>query len=131
VDRSENMRRIRSRDTGPEMVVRRLVHKMGYRYRLYRADLPGTPDLVFPARHKVIDVFGCFFHSHGCKLSHVPRSNTGYWLPKLERNKRRDTEQHAALYELGWERLVIWECEVKVPDKLKQRIVKFLAQRGR
>jgi len=126
MDRSENMRRIKSRDTAPEMMVRRLVHGMGYRYRLHRADLPGKPDLVFAARRKVIFVHGCFWHMHGCKLSHTPGSNTGYWLPKLARNRKRDAEHAASLKSLGWKRLVIWECELRQLEKVRQRVAKFL-----
>lgn len=126
VNRSENMRRIKSRDTKPEMTVRRLVHSMGYRYRLHRADLPGKPDMVFVSRRKVIFVHGCFWHSHGCKLSHVPKSNSGYWSPKLERNKARDAVHSTAVEALGWNGLIIWECELKQPEELRRRLARFL-----
>lgn len=126
MDRSENMRRIKSRDTNPEMIVRRLVHAMGYRYRLHRTDLPGKPDMVFAARRKVIFVHGCFWHSHGCKLSHVPKSNADYWTPKFERNKIRDAAHDVALKSLGWKRLLIWECELGQLWKVRQRVARFL-----
>jgi DNA mismatch endonuclease (patch repair protein) len=88
--RSSNMRAIRSKDMQPELMVRRLVHKLGYRFRLHRKDLPGKPDLVFASRRKVIFVHGCFWHSHDCKAAHIPKSNAEYWEPKLERNRVRD-----------------------------------------
>ena len=113
----------------PELAVRRLVHSMGYRYRLHRHDLPGRPDMVFPARHKVIFVHGCFWHQHpdtGCKLAHRPKSNLKYWGPKLRRNQERDAAHRARLGELGWDVLVIWECEVKTAEGLADRIRGFL-----
>jgi DNA mismatch endonuclease (patch repair protein) len=129
VDRSEKMRRIRSKDTAPEFIVRRLVFSMGYRYRLHRADLPGKPDLVFPARRKVIFVHGCFWHQHnGCKIAGLPRSNKEYWLPKLARNTARDSKHQRSLHALGWKCLTIWECETKGnEERLVRRIAKFLA----
>lgn len=120
------MRRIRSRDTGPEWIVRRLVHGLGYRYRLHRKDLPGKPDLVFPSRQKVIFIHGCFWHSHGCSLSHTPKSNLGYWLPKLERNRRRDEAVREALKAEGWDTLVIWECQTADPEQVAASIRQFL-----
>lgn len=120
------MRAIRSKDTKPELTVRRLVHSHGYRYRLHRAGLPGKPDLVFVSRRKVILVHGCFWHGHGCKLSHVPQSNRDYWLPKLARNVVRDRENQAALAAKGWQSLVIWECELKQLAKVRQRVARFL-----
>jgi DNA mismatch endonuclease (patch repair protein) len=106
------MRRIRSKDTRPEMTVRKLVWRMGWRYRLHRHDLPGRPDLVFSSRHRVIFVHGCFWHSHLCHRTHVPRSNQSYWIPKLERNRERDRSNLRKLRTEGWSVLVIWECEV-------------------
>ena len=126
MDRSENMRRIRGKDMAPELAVRRLVHSHGYRYRLHRADLPGKPDLVFVSRRKVIFVHGCFWHSHGCNLAHVPQSNRDYWLPKLARNVARDGKNQAALAAQGWKSLVIWECELKQLAKVRQRVARFL-----
>ncbi|SRR6266705_1685531 len=126
MNRSANMRAIRSKGMKPELTVRHLVHSHGYRYRLHRADLPGKPDLVFASRRKVIFVHGCFWHSHGCKLSHVPKSNRGYWLPKLARNVARDKKNRTALAAQGWRSLVIWECQLKQLAKVRRRIVRFL-----
>ena len=114
--RSENMRRIRSAGTAPEMAVRRLVHSMGYRYRLRKKGLPGKPDLVFGPRRKVIFVHGCFWHQHtepGCPIARSPKSNREYWVAKLNRNSERDAEQEDALCQAGWEALTLWECEIE------------------
>ena len=127
--RSRTMRAVKGRDTGPEMTVRRLAHGMGYRYRLYRKDLPGKPDLVFPARRKVIFVHGCFWHQHACKRgSRSPKSSRDYWIPKLKRNKQRDARNQKLLREMGWDVLVIWECEMKDRDALGKRIAAFLEE---
>jgi DNA mismatch endonuclease (patch repair protein) len=126
MNRSENMRAIRSKDTVPEMAVRSLVHGLGYRFRLHRADLPGKPDLVFPARRKVIFVHGCFWHSHGCKAGLIPGTNQDFWLPKLLRNKLRDGENLEALAELGWAPLVVWQCELRDSGSLLLKIKRFL-----
>jgi DNA mismatch endonuclease, patch repair protein len=125
--RSANMSRIRSRDTSPEMAVRRLVHGMGYRYRLHVAQLPGKPDLVFPRLKRIIEVRGCFWHQHhGCIDSHIPKSRTEYWAPKLARNQRRDKENGRKLRALGWRVCAVWECEVKNTVKLSKRLAAFL-----
>jgi len=127
--RSENMRRIKSKGTHPEMLVRKLLHKMGYRYRIHRKNLPGSPDIVFGGRRKVIFVHGCFWHCHdtdGCADSRTPKSNTGYWVPKLARNKERDARNLAALAETGWQSLVIWDCETRDAAELRSRLVAFL-----
>lgn len=127
--RSENMRRITSKGTKPEMVVRRLAHRLGYRFRLHKSDLPGNPDMVFSSRRKVIFVHGCFWHQHpdkNCKVAHRPKSNLDYWLPKLQRNVKRDVVNRAALKEMGWDSLVIWECEVKAQTDLESRLRNFL-----
>lgn len=125
--RSANMRRIRSKDTSPEMVVRRLVHGMGFRYRLHVQKLPGRPDLVFPRLKKIIQVQGCFWHQHsGCPQSHIPKSRIEYWRPKLTSNKRRDRNNDRALREEGWEVLTLWECELKNSAILSERLVQFL-----
>jgi DNA mismatch endonuclease (patch repair protein) len=121
------MRRIRSADTRPEMVVRRLVHGMGFRYRLHVKTLPGKPDLVFAGRRCVIEVRGCFWHLHeGCREGRIPESRKEYWGPKLERNRARDRANVRELKELGWRVLVIWECEVGGVLKLESRIRRFL-----
>lgn len=124
------MQAIRSKNTKPELLVRRLVHRMGYRYRLHRADLPGKPDLVFAARRKVIFVHGCFWHSHddpSCPDGGTPRANTEYWLPKLARNRERDRANLEALAALGWDVLLIWDCETRDSDGLELLIRRFLA----
>lgn len=127
---SERMRRIRKKDTKPEMAVRRLVHAMGFRFRLHRADLPGTPDLVFPRLRKVIFVHGCFWHQHDCRLgAKQPRANPDYWLPKLARNVERDKRAREKLADNGWQVLVIWECQTKPADQLRAEIQEFLGAR--
>ncbi len=127
--RSENMRRIRDRDTKPELFVRRLVHNIGYRYRLRRNDLPGKPDLAFGPRRKVIFVHGCFWHQHEkgtCSKGRLPKSNLDYWKPKLERNVERDNINQQKLFDMGWQVLVIWECEANNSENIHQRITAFL-----
>lgn len=129
-ERSARMAKVRGRDTKPEMVVRRLVHGMGYRYRLHRKDLPGRPDLVFPSRRKVIFVHGCFWHRHqdaACRLSRIPKSRLDFWLPKFDTNRKRDEENLALLAEMGWSALVVWECQLKDAGSLQARIGEFLA----
>jgi len=123
------MRAIRSKDMAPELAVRRLVHRLGYRFRLHRKDLPGKPDLTFAARRKVIFVHGCFWHCHNCKEAHVPKSNPDYWVPKLQRNRARDAKNTETLKEQGWQSLVIWECETRKDDNLEKRITAFLGER--
>jgi DNA mismatch endonuclease (patch repair protein) len=109
------------------MVVRRMLHAAGYRYRLHVRDLPGKPDLVFPARRKVVFINGCFWHRHrGCALARLPKSRVEFWTEKLERNRQRDERNVAALKELGWEVLTVWECEVGDPAILMPRVVAFL-----
>ncbi len=119
---------VRSKNTKPEIAVRRMLHAQGYRYRLHRADLPGSPDLVFPGRKKVIFVNGCFWHGHSCKNGlRRPPSNTGYWLPKIARNVERDAENIVSLQALGWRALTVWECELRESrDGLRDRIAQFL-----
>jgi DNA mismatch endonuclease (patch repair protein) len=127
MNRSEMMASVKSKDTTPEMLVRQLLHGLGYRYRLHRADLPGKPDLVFPRRKKIIFVHGCFWHQHGCVFSHLPKSNVSYWTPKLERNRVRDFEHLEALRADGWRCLVLWECQLNNQERLTRRLSKFLA----
>jgi len=127
--RSENMRKIRSKGMLPEMRVRSLVHRMGFRFRLHRKDLPGTPDLVFPSRRKAVFVHGCFWHQHPssvCKIVRKPKSNLDYWLPKLDRNVQRDKEHRKNLNRMGWKVLVVWECETVDTLKLQKKIRRFL-----
>ena len=120
------MAAISSKNTKPEMTVRKLVYSMGYRYRLHRKELPGKPDLVFSSRRKVIFVHGCFWHQHGCKDSHVPRTNVSYWVPKLEKNVARDKKHIDALATAGWKVLVLWDCELADTTCLKARLLDFL-----
>lgn len=127
--RSAVMRSVKSKDTAPEMVVRRLVHSLGHRYRLHRTDLPGNPDLVFSGRRKVIQVNGCFWHGHDCvRGGRQPKANAEYWLAKVARNMERDRRNEAALRERGWDILVVWECQTKVRDReeLTSRLRAFL-----
>lgn len=120
------MRAIKSRDTVPELLVRRVAHRLGYRFRVHRKDLPGKPDLVFPARHKVIFVHGCFWHSHQCGGGRMPSQNTAYWKQKLERTIQRDQDALAALTELGWKVTVLWECELQNLNLVERRLRRFL-----
>jgi DNA mismatch endonuclease (patch repair protein) len=131
--RSERMSRVRHKDTTPEMVVRRLVHGLGYRYRLHRRDLPGQPDLVFPGRRKVILVHGCFWHQHGCPIYRYPKSRLDFWGPKRARNVQRDQQNQARLHHLGWDVLVVWECQAKRADTadLAVRLRDFLEATSR
>ena len=124
--RSRIMRAVKGRDTSLEMTIRRLIYSMGYRYRLHRKDLPGTPDLVFSSRRKVLFIHGCFWHGHDCKRgARVPKTNIDYWKKKIARNKARDAENEAALLALGWHVLIIWECQTKNTPTLTQRLLSF------
>jgi DNA mismatch endonuclease (patch repair protein) len=124
------MRRIRKIDTKPEILVRRIVHSLGYRFRLHRRNLPGTPDLVFPRLSSVIFVHGCFWHQHaGCVLARMPKSRLEYWEPKMRRNRERDAAARAQLEALGWNILVIWECETADHPALEIKLKAFLGER--
>lgn len=126
-ERSRNMARIRSHNTTPEKIVRRLVTGLGLRYRLQRRDLPGRPDLVFGPRHTVILVHGCFWHQHAhCPAGRLPTANRLFWETKLARNTQRDAQNQRALRRLGWRVLTVWECETKNPDKLLRRLARLL-----
>lgn len=125
------MSRVRGKDTKPEMMVRRLVHSMGYRYRLHSDKLPGRPDMVFAGRRKVIFVHGCFWHRHGgdCPLTRMPKlpkSRLDFWEPKLEKNRVRDQEKQRRLREMGWDYLIVWECQLRDLDKVAERVRGFL-----
>lgn len=124
--RSEIMKSIRGKNTTPELAVRKLVYALGYRYRLYGKNLPGRPDLVFASRRKVIFVNGCFWHFHGCKKGNPPKSNLDYWLPKLEQNRLRDFRNYESIAALGWQYLVIWQCQIADTAELTKTIVSFL-----
>jgi DNA mismatch endonuclease, patch repair protein len=127
------MAAVKSRDTTPELAVRRLVHSMGYRYRLHVRSLAGTPDLVFPRLRKIINVNGCFWHLHGCRRCRVPSSRRGYWTAKLQRNAARDKRTVRQLRRGGWRVLVLWECQIGAARQagLRARIVRFLGSGGR
>ena len=128
--RSRNMSRIRSKNTKPEMVVRKWLHKNGYRFRLHRIDLPGKPDIVLPRHKTAIFVNGCFWHQHqGCRRATLPKSNQAYWIPKLQRNVNRFEGTLRQLEELGWKVIVIWECETRKIGMLSSRLGKKL-ERG-
>ena len=124
------MQAVRGKDTGPEWTVRRLLHGLGYRYRLHRKDLPGKPDLVFPGRKTAIFVHGCFWHAHGCRYGQPPKSRLDYWLPKLEQNKKRDAEKRAQLEALGWKVLTVWQCDARDIEALTARLRVFLDGSG-
>jgi DNA mismatch endonuclease (patch repair protein) len=122
------MSKIRKTGSKPELLVRKIAHRLGYRFRINRSDLPGTPDVVFPARRKVIFVHGCFWHQHvGCHHANTPRTRPEYWLPKLARTIERDQSSIRALHALGWDAMVIWECEIRDSESLKDRLEQFLA----
>jgi DNA mismatch endonuclease (patch repair protein) len=117
--RSERMSRIRGRDSQPELALRRVLHRLGLRYRLHAKDLPGKPDLVFPRYKAAVFVHGCFWHRHeGCKIATTPKSNTSFWLEKFEKNVTRDSRVAAQLSALGWQVFVVWECEL-TPSKVQ------------
>lgn len=129
--RSRIMARVKSKGMKPEMQVRRLLHGLGYRYRLHRADLPGRPDLVFPARRKAVFVNGCFWHRHdGCGKVRIPATNRDYWVAKLERNHARDIRNIALLEEQGWAVATVWECQLRDLAAVAEQMVAFLGKPG-
>ncbi len=125
------MARIGSKNTAPELTVRRLLHGLGYRFRLHRRNLPGTPDIVLPSRRKAIFVHGCFWHGHGCRIGQPPKSRPEFWEPKLDRNKARDEESCEALRGEGWDVMVVWQCETKDRQALAKRLEDFLGPAGK
>jgi len=128
-ERSQRMSLIRNRDTKPELLVRQLLFKSGYRYRLHRSDLPGRPDLVFSGWKKVIFVHGCFWHRHPkCSLARLPKSRLSFWLPKLTNNRRRDLRNLRDLRRLGWTVKVVWECEIGDQAALARNLHTFLSE---
>lgn len=129
--RRRTMQAVKSKNTGPELFVRRLLYSQGYRYRLHKRDLPGCPDLVFRSRKKVIFVHGCFWHGHDCERgSRVPLQNRTYWVQKISRNKKRDEAACASLIAAGWEVAVIWECEIKDEERTTRLLQEFLGKVG-
>lgn len=129
--RSAIMRRVRSMDTSPELRVRHALHRLGYRYRLHHPSLPGRPDLVFPARHKVIFIHGCFWHGHPCKRGdRLPATNQDYWREKIDRNRKRDRRHQRQLRCDGWSVAIVWECQLKEFDRMTRRLCRFLGPPG-
>jgi len=128
--RSRIMAAVGTKNTGPELIVRRLLTSWGYRYRLHRRDLPGRPDVVFPGRRKVLFVHGCFWHGHNCSKGRLPKSRIEYWRTKINSNVDRDTRAIADLKQLGWSSAVIWQCETKDPDTLALRLRAILGETG-
>jgi DNA mismatch endonuclease (patch repair protein) len=124
--RSRNMSKVRGKNTALEMKVRSLLHWLGYRYRLHRKDLPGTPDLVFPGRRSVIFIHGCFWHGHSCARAALPTSNRQFWETKIGKNRERDAQTLNRLQEAGWRVLTVWQCETKDDTSLRARLVDFL-----
>jgi DNA mismatch endonuclease (patch repair protein) len=123
------MAAVHSKNTKPELVVRKLVFGMGYRYRLHSAKLPGKPDLVFPGRHKVIFVHGCFWHRHkGCRYATSPKTRVDFWEAKFDANVARDQRTNRELKELGWSVLTVWQCQLKEPEKLARKLDDFLSE---
>ena len=121
------MSRVKGRNTKPEVLVRSFVHRMGYRFRIHRRDLPGNPDIVLPRYAKVIFIHGCFWHGHKrCPRSKRPTTNVSFWNKKLDANKERDSRFLRKLRRLGWKVLVVWECEIKKPEKLLLKLERFL-----
>ena len=115
-----------SKNTKPELIVRQILHAMGYRFRLHRRDLPGTPDIVFPKQRKVIEVRGCFWHRHtNCPRASIPRTRRDWWLAKFQANIVRDARNETALHLMGWEALIIWECQIR-SDNIRENIIQFL-----
>lgn len=128
--RSRNMSAIRSKDTKPEIIVRCIAHRLGFRFRLHRRDLPGVPDLVFPKLHRLINVHGCYWHMHDCRWGSVtPKTNAGFWQTKRTGNVARDKRNLAELQRSGWKVLTIWECETRDREKLAAKIALFLSGR--
>lgn len=123
--RSKIMAAIRGSNTGPELRVRSVAHRMGLRYRLHSKNLPGRPDLVFPRHRKVIFVHGCFWHRHSCRNATVPKSNTSFWVDKFVANQARDKRIRRTLTRLGWKVLVIWECQTRSPEQIRQKLERF------
>ncbi|MDX1945735.1 MAG: DNA mismatch endonuclease Vsr [Pirellulaceae bacterium] len=131
-ERSRIMAAVKSKDTTPELIVRRIVHRSGFRYRLPVKGLPGAPDLVFPRRRKIIIVNGCFWHMHGCGRCRIPATKRAYWVAKLDKNRRRDRRQRLELRRLGWKLLVVWECQTAARRRkwLECRLREFLEDEG-
>lgn len=123
LSRSETMARVKSRNTSPELMVRRLLTRLGYRYRLHRRDIPGNPDIAFVGRRKAIFVHGCFWHGHDCKRgARLPKANADYWEKKIAGNRARDVAVREQLEQMGWEAMIVWECELRRPGEVGARL---------
>ena len=120
------MQQVKGKDTQPERIVRSLLHRLGYRFRLHRKDLPGTPDIVFPSRRLALFVHGCFWHGHGCRIGQLPKSRLDYWQPKIAANSDRDRRKEAALAAAEWRVAVLWQCELADKDALADRLRRLL-----
>jgi DNA mismatch endonuclease, patch repair protein len=129
--RSALMRNVKSRDTTPERTVRSLLHRLGYRFRLQKKDLPGTPDIVLPRHRSVVLVNGCYWHGHSCRNGRLPKSRLDFWGPKIRANRQRDRRNLRDLSTAGWRVLVIWQCEVKQEKALRKRLLAFLREKCR
>ncbi|MCC6914904.1 MAG: DNA mismatch endonuclease Vsr [Rhodospirillaceae bacterium] len=128
-ERSRNMSRVPNRNTGPEIIVRKLCHALGFRFRLHSRHLPGSPDLVFPRLRSAVFVHGCFWHRHkGCRRASVPASRRDYWMAKFDRNVARDRKAIRDLRKMGWRVLVVWECQTKKTTTISNKIKRFLSQ---
>jgi DNA mismatch endonuclease, patch repair protein len=128
-ERSNLMRKVRGKDTKPELIVRRLIHSMGFRYRLHVGNLPGHPDIVFTSKNRIVFVHGCFWHRHSansCRFARLPKSREEFWVPKLEANRLRDARNQRALRRLGWKILVVWECQLGNKEQLKNKLSRYL-----
>jgi DNA mismatch endonuclease, patch repair protein len=124
--RSWLMAQVKGRNTAPELVVRRMLHALGYRYRLHRKDLPGNPDIVFGPRKKAVFIHGCFWHGHRCRRGKLPKSNASFWKVKIKKNKLRDRRNIRRLRAAGWGALTVWQCQLKDVPKVRKRIIDFL-----
>ena len=120
------MARIGPRNSLPELRVRSILHRLGYRFRIHRKDLPGKPDIVLPGRNAVVFVHGCFWHGHICKIEKMPKSRTDYWGPKIKANQQRDRRKSRQLRSLGWRVITVWECELKKAERLEKRLARLL-----
>ena len=126
--RTRIMKSVGTRDTGPELIVRRRLHRLGYRFRLHAEELPGTPDIVFRRKRKAIFVHGCFWHGHGCAKGRLPKSRVDYWGPKIEANRTRDRRDAEALEAEGWKTLTVWQCETRDEAALDRVLTSFLSE---
>lgn len=124
--RSRIMKSVGTKHTGPELLVRKMLHGLGCRYGLHRKDLPGSPDIVMPAHGKIVFVHGCFWHGHDCKYGRLPKSRPDYWAPKIAANRKRDRRNRSLLARSGWSVTVVWQCQTKRPAVLRRRLMAFL-----